>query len=192
MVIEARLRQLRCLPTRGGVRIADFVTTWCTSLNQMEAAGFLPGIRQLLSILADGLPQSTVAYINLYDSIISSLNEPNEQLLPNIHLLFDRIINIENNMQQNYILNPNSRHPPLPSVSFMVPPAQLSSSAATMPPPATPQPAQTTLRCSNCGRLGHGSPTCFQPGGAMEGCRDKYIASRTPKPVVHIAEIEDS
>src|ERR1700678_1970810 len=106
MVIEGRLRQLRCLPTRGGVRIADFISVWRTSLNQMDAAGFLPGIRQLLSILADGLPHSTVAFINLYDTIMSSLNEPNKQLLPNIHLLFDRIINIENNTQRSRIMNP--------------------------------------------------------------------------------------
>ena len=56
MVIEARLQQLWCLPTRGGVRVTDFVTTWHTLINQMEAAGFLPGTRQLLSIFVDGLP----------------------------------------------------------------------------------------------------------------------------------------
>jgi hypothetical protein len=30
MVIEARLRQLKCLPTRGGVHITEFITTWRT------------------------------------------------------------------------------------------------------------------------------------------------------------------
>ena len=74
MDIEAHLRQLKCLPTRGGVRLADFITTWRTSLNQMEAAGFLPSPRQLLLIFADGLPQSTVAFVNLYDNIIRCLN----------------------------------------------------------------------------------------------------------------------
>lgn len=98
MVIEARLRQLKCLPSRGGVRLVDFITTWRTSLNQMpvEAAGFLPSPRQLLSIFADGLPQSTVAFVNLYDNIILCLNEPNDQLLPNIHHLFDRAVNLDN------------------------------------------------------------------------------------------------
>ena len=89
----------------------------------MEAAGFLPGIRQLLSTLADGLPQNTVAFINLYDNIISSLNELNEQLLPNIHQLFDCIINIENNIQRNRIMNPVSRRPP-PSTPISTQPAQ--------------------------------------------------------------------
>ena len=68
MVIEACLQQLKCLSTRGGVHFADFITTWCTSVNQMEAAGFLSGICQLLSILADGLPHNTVTFINLYDN----------------------------------------------------------------------------------------------------------------------------
>ena len=99
MVLEARLRQLRCLPTRGGVRISDYITTWRISINQMEAAGFLPGTRQLLAIFADGLPTNTVAFINLYNNILSSLNEPNEQLLPNIHHVFDRTIHIDNNIQ---------------------------------------------------------------------------------------------
>ena len=94
ILIEAHLRQLRCLPTRGGVRVPEFVTTWRISINQMEAAGFLPGTCQLLAIFADGLPNNTVAFINLYDLIILSLNEPNEQLLPNIHSLFDQTIHI--------------------------------------------------------------------------------------------------
>ena len=109
MIIEAKLRQLRCLPARGGVRVTEFITTWRTSLNQMEAAGFLPGIRQLLVIFADGLPNNTVAFVNLYDSILSSLNEPYEQSLPNIHYLFDRTIHIENNIQRNRILHPNTQ-----------------------------------------------------------------------------------
>jgi hypothetical protein len=176
MVIEAKLRQLRCLPTRGGVRITDFITTWRVSINQMEAAGFLPGARQLLSILADGLPLSTVAFINLHDNIMNSLNEPNEQLLPNIHHLFDQLTNIENNMQRTRLLNPITRRPPPPSNTHTITPT-------TQPPPApanAPSPtAQTATRliCSNCGRPGHSEPTCFQPGGAMEGRRDEYLAS---------------
>jgi hypothetical protein len=191
MVIEARLRQLRCLPTRGGVRITEFITTWRISINQMEAAGFLPGIRQLLSILADGLPHNTVAFVNLYDNIISSLNEPNERLLPNIHHLFDRIVSIENNIQRNRILNPNIRRPPQ-APPFTTPSTQPLPTTAVGPPPATPQGTQTTLRCSNCGRPGHGGPTCFQPGGAMEGRREEYLASRMPKPIAHIAEVEEN
>ena len=119
MVIEARHCQLKCLPTQGGVRLADFITTWRTSLNQMEAAGFLPSPRQLLSIFADGLPQSTVAFVNLYDNIILSLNEPNDQLLPNIHHLFDRAVNLDNNLQRTRIINP--RRPPSPcSCRFVI------------------------------------------------------------------------
>lgn len=71
----------------------------------MEAAGFLPGTHQLLSIFADGLPTNTVSFINFYDNIISSLNELNEQALPNIHDLFDHTIHIENNMQHVRIMN---------------------------------------------------------------------------------------
>src|ERR1700678_1685216 len=189
MVIEARLRQLKCLPTRGGVRTTDFISIWRTSVNQMEAAGFLPGIRQLLSILADGLPQNTVAFINLYDNIISSLNKPDDQLLPNIHQLFDRIVHIENNLQRNRIMNPTARRPP-PLTPTSTQPTQTLPPARIIPSTTTAQSTQTTICCSNCGRTGHGGPTCFQPGGAMEGRREEYLASRLSKPMAHIAEVE--
>ena len=195
MVIEARLRQLRCLPTRGGVHVTDFVTTWHTSINQMEAASFLPGTRQLLSIFVDSLPNSTVAFINLYDDIMSSLNEPLEQSLPNIHYLFDRTIQIDNNIQRNRILHPTIRHPLQSQQSV---PATMTPNTTTVSTPVSKSQGTrtdrqtTTLICSNCGRPGHNVPTCFQPGGGMEGRREEYLASRPPRPIAHIAEIEDN
>ena len=199
MIIEARLRQLRCLPTRGGVRVTEFITTWRILVNQMEAAGFLPGIRQLLSIFADGLPTNTVAFINLYDHIISSLNEPHEQSLPNIHFLFDRTMQIENNIQRNRILNPIARRTqPNPSLSSHInsSTSNITTDPSTTAPQAT-RPTQasnqtsTTLLCSNCHRPGHTDRTCFQPGGGMEGRRDEYMANRVPKPIAHVAEVEE-
>ena len=197
MVVEARLRQLRCLPTRGGVRVGDFITTWRISINQMEAAGFLPGTRQLLSIFADGLPTNTVAFINLYDSIISSLNEFDESSLPNIYYLFDRTTQIENNIQRNRIMNPSNRRqqPPLSSSSSTA--QTTSTTAVTGAPAVTSQPPNSVrpgskLHCSNCDRDGHTDLTCFQPGGAMEGRREEYLASRVPKPIAHIAEVEET
>jgi hypothetical protein len=166
----------------------------------MEAAGFLPGPRQLLSIFADGLPHNTVAFINLYDNIIAWLNEPNEQLLPSINSLFDRTINIENNIQRHRILNPNPRRSlsTLPPTAPTVQPANTTS--VVSPPTSTPVQVATstsrglrsTLRCSNCGHTGHGSDTCFQPGGAMEGRRDEYLANRPPRAIAHIAEVEEN
>ena len=203
MIIEAKLRQLRCLPARGGVRVAEFITTWRTSVNQMEAAGFLPGIRQLLVIFADGLPNNTVAFINLYDSILTSLNEPYEHSLPNIHYLFDCTIHIENNIQRNRILHPNARR--LQPTSSHIPSNQTSVGTTSSTPQTTrPTPPGTTtqcsnchrdgntLHCSNCHRDGHTDRTCFQPGGAMEGRRDEYLANRVPKPIAHIAEVEEN
>ena len=187
MVIEARLRNLKCLPTRGGVRLTDFITTWRTSLNQMDAAGYPPSPRQILTIFADGLPQHSVAFVNLYDYIILSLNEPNEQMLPNIHQLFDRAVNLDNNLQRTRLLNP--RRLPLSA-----PAAPSSSTTALVPPaPANSLPPATGTRsgrrCSNCGREGHTDDTCFQPSGAMEGRCEEYLASRPPR-VAHIAEVE--
>jgi hypothetical protein len=134
----------------------------------MEAARFLPGTRQLLSILADGLPHSTAAFINLYDSIIYALNEPNEKLLPSIHHLLDRIVNIDNNIQRTRLLHPPPRRrPPATSVVHAT---VAPSSAATGPTAGT---QSTVPHCSNCNRPGHMDKTCFQPGGGMEGRREE-------------------
>ena len=140
------LRQLRCLPIRGGVHVPEFVTTWRISINQMEVAGFLPGTRHLLAIFADRLPNNTVTFINLYDLIISSLNEPNEQLLPNIHSLFDWTIHIENNIQRHRILYPNPRCPQ----SSNPPPS--SSAQPTSPPAAGCSRHYTTVHPTTSNR----------------------------------------
>jgi hypothetical protein len=188
MVIEARLRQLKCLPARGGVRVTDFITTWRVSYNQMEAAGFLPGTRQLLAIFADGLPNNTVSFVNLYDHIIFSLNEPNEQALPNIHGLFDRTIHIENNIQRSRIMNPPARTR-LPTSNQPATPTTPSQSSINTASPVSSVP--TTRHCKNCNRPGHTDDTCFQPGGGMEGRREEFLANRPVKPIAHITEVEE-
>ena len=84
----------------------------------------------------------------------------------------------------------NPRRPPLPAPAA-------SSSTSTVLTPITTNPLPSTTgtrsgrRCSNCGREGHTDETCFQTGGAMEGQREEYLASRFPK-VTHIAEVEES
>lgn len=158
----------------------------------METAGFLPSPCQLLSIFADGLPCSTVAFINLYDNIISWLNKPNKQLLPSIHFLFDHTVNIENNIQCNHIMNPSPCHPVPGMTPTPVQPVQPVPAASLPITPANACGARPPLCCSNCGCDGHMDDTCFQPGGAMEGWRDEYLANRIPKPITHIAEVDDS
>ena len=175
--------------------VPEFINIWCVSINQMEASRFLlPGNRQLLSIFADGLPNNTVAFINLYDNIILSLNESNEQFLPNIHQLFDCTVHIKNNVQHIRTLNHTTWCPQTltlitPSTQPPISPTTGLSSSATQ---ATPTAQSTTpLCCSNCGHSGHNTPTCFQPGGAMEGWQEEHLASRIPKLIAHIVEVEE-
>jgi hypothetical protein len=75
-----------------------------------------------------------VALCRRIDNIILSLNEPNEHLLPNIHQLFDRAINLDNNLQRTRLLNP--RRPPLPAPA---------ASASSTPALALPAPATSLL-----------------------------------------------
>ena len=70
----------------------------------------LHGAHHLLAIFADGLLNNMVSFINLYDYVISSLNELHEHLLPNIHYLFECTVIIDNNIQCNHILYPSTCH----------------------------------------------------------------------------------
>ena len=184
MVIETKLRQLRCLPTRGGVRVTDYVATWRTSFNQMEAAGHLPSQRQLLTMFVDGLPTNSVSFITLYNNVLTSLND-NSQPLPSIHHLFDHAIRLESNLQRTRILHPNSR-------------PTINATAASSPVPSnkptnatSTQSTNTAIKCGNCGRP-HATDKCFQPGGAMEGKRDEVLASRPGRPQAHLADIDEA
>ena len=182
MVIEARLRQLRCLPMRGGVRVPDYVSTWRTGYNQMEAAGHLPSERQLLAMFVDGLPTNAVPYVTLYDNVLNSLNDANG--LPNLIHLFDHVIRIENNLLRTRLLNPNHRS--LPIASSTSSPLTPNKTAA----PASTPSATATVICGNCGRP-HATDKCFQPGGAMEGKRAEVLSSRPLRPQAHLAGIDE-
>jgi Reverse transcriptase (RNA-dependent DNA polymerase) len=182
MIIEAKLRQLCCLPTRGGVKVPDYVATWRTAHNQMEAAGYLPSKRQLLAMFVDGLPTNSVSFVTLYDNVLNSLNDSVE--LPNIQHLFDHVIRIENNILRTRLLNPHIR--PLPAATLTPLPLNPTKVVTT----ASAQPTGMTVNCGNCGRR-HPTEKCFQPGGAMEGKREEVLASRPIRPQAHLAEIDE-
>ena len=183
MIIEAKLRQLRCLPTRGGVRVSDYVATWRTAFNQMDAAGHLPSKRQLLAMFVDGLPTNAVPFITLYDNVLNSLNDTNG--LPNIQHLFDHVIRIENNLLRTRLLNPNQRPPPTASLNPS--PITATKPSTTVTAPQT----NTKVICGNCGRP-HATDKCFQAGGAMEGKRDEVLANaRSARPQAYLADVDE-
>lgn len=168
MIIEAKLRQLQCLPTRGGVRVTEYVATWRAAFNQMESAGHLPSERQLLAMFVDGLPTNAVPFVTLYDNVLNSLDGVDG--LPNIHHLFNHVVRIENNLLWTHLLNSNQRL--LPNNTSLIPSLPVTNKSTT-----TTQPTSTKVTCGNCGRP-HATDKCFQPGGVMEGKRDEVLASR--------------
>jgi hypothetical protein len=201
MSIEARLRRLRCLPARGGVRVPEYISTWRSSYNQMEAAGYPPSSRQALTMFADGLLTNTVSFVNLHDTIITSLNEPDETLLPNLYYLFDQVIRLDNIAIRSRTLhndgrlhNPTIHQPPTPTSTTLIPSATNSKPASTSTPtdstPSQPNAMGRSRKCNNCGGVGHTDATCFQSGGGMEGRRDEYLANRPARAQVHLANTD--
>ena len=84
--------------------------------------------------------------------------------------------------------------PPLPPVvgppSLPAPvlaPTPLRSSA-----PAVERVPRAPLTCSNCGRSGHITATCFQPGGGMEGRRGEYRGNKTGMMAMFAEMMEDA
>ena len=51
------------------------VTTWRISINQIEAAGFHPGIQHLLALFADGLPNNVDLYGHMVGTEIMPLRD---------------------------------------------------------------------------------------------------------------------
>ena len=186
MAIETRLRQLKCMPARGGVRVLDYVSTWRMLYNQMEAAGYPLSIRQTLTMFIDGLPTNVVSYITLYDNIMVSLNEPNDSLLPNIHHLLDHVVRIDGNVTRSRLLNQDHC-----TIQPAHQPVNTSSSTPIATIPAMDGDTGNVRKCGNCGLKGHTENTCFQPSGKMEGRREEYLASRATKPHAHLANVED-
>jgi len=144
--------------------------------------GTLPS-KQVLTMFADGRPTNIVIVLTLHDTIITSLNEPNKALLPNLYLLFDQVIRLDNNAVHSCTLHNDIRshnmahiNPPIPSNN----PISSTSRLATTPASAEPTPNQPILvtkthKCSNCSGIGHTDATCFQPGGGMEGRRRNIL-----------------
>lgn len=186
MAIEACLRRLRCLPTRGGVRIPEYISIWRSSYNQMEAAGYPPSSRQALTMFADSLPTNTVSFVNLHDTVITSLNEPNEALLPNLYYLFDQVICLDNIATRSRTLhndirlhNPTSHQSSTLTSTTLIPPTTKPTTISAPADSAStqPNPMGRSRKCNNCGGIGHTDTTCFQPGSGMEGRREEYLAN---------------
>src|ERR1700678_954170 len=84
---------------------------------------------------------------------------------------------------------PRQSHVP-PSVSH---PASLPPSAVALTPTLPPSVGSGTAKtCSNCGRRGHSVPTCFSPGGGMEGQRDMYRKDKSKVVAMLIASLDDA
>ena len=90
------------------------------------------------------------------------------------------------------------------SRSSRIPPNSVPPSALTDPVPkstaqsSSTESGQTTTKdnppkiCSNCGKRGHLVPTCFAPGGGMEGRRDEYKRDRNKVVAMLVASLDEA
>ena len=57
---------------------------------------------------------------------------------------------------------------------------------------SVPHEGGSSKVCTNCGKCGHLLPTCFEPGGGMEGRRDEYRRDRNRMVAMLVALLDEA
>lgn len=176
MAIAVWLHSLFCGPL---VTIQSYVTTWHTSLLQMENTGCPLDHRDAVEIFCAGLPATNQQYNNLHESLEHHVNCSSDAKLPLMDDVFNTVLDIDHTIQHYCpsVLSGNCTCPGAPTVSSTA--IRISGSSANYATPSTSATQSTSTAaasstsskhvvCGNCSGI-HPTPDCFQPRGAMEG-----------------------
>ena len=184
------LNTLTCLPGR----VQEYVSRWRIGISRLQSANFPVSIKLCISQFIRGLPV-IAAFNTLRAALPTHISNASDndygafvtmtETALELDTIFKSAIHLSRptrpaNSHTAPIQDPTSRQLNIPSSV---------DSTKSNPPPSAPGTGTTKI-CTNCGRRGHLVPTCFEPGGGMEGRRDEFRRDRNKVVAMLVATLE--
>ena len=187
------MNTLYATPCQPG-RVQEFVSKWRTGLSRIQSARFPFSIRMCLNQFVCGLP-NIPAFNSLRSDLPARITNAHDQDFGAFVALTESALELDT-IFRSILPQPRTRSqvpPPSVNPSLSTP----SHTPATSLPGPTITPATGTASylqklCSNCGRKGHLVPTCFAPGGGMEGRQAEFKRDRTKVMAMLLADLDES
>ena len=189
------LNGLYCQPGR----VQEYVSRWCSGLSRLQSARFPFSIKLCVSQFIRGLPVLP-AFNTLQAVLLTHVADAGDQdygsfvTITETALELDVIFRSAAHVPRSSCI-PLSSMPSLDLTDSVPKSIQSSaqSSSAGRGQPATSTFDNNSLKvCSNCGKHGHLIPTCFAPGGGMEGRRDEYKRDRNKVVAMLVASLDEA
>ena len=183
------LHNLSCLPGR----VQEYVSKWRAGISRLQSANFPVSIKLCVSQFIRGLP-----VIAAFNTLRAALPTHIAQAADHDYGAFVTIT--ESALELDTIFKsavhflrpsrpPNIRTQDSSSRSSIV----SAVPDSTKPTVVSSAPAAISAKiCTNCGRRGHLVPTCFEPGGGMEGRHDEYKCDKGKYMAMLAASLEEA
>src|ERR1700678_3293962 len=191
------LNSLHGTPCQPG-RVQEFVSKWRTGLSRLRSTTFPFSIKMCINQFVCGLP-NIPAFNSLRSDLPDRVASAGDQNFGAFIALTEKVLELDvifksilpQASQARSRSLPSSLPPPAASVSL---PSSTSSPIIPSTAPAASAGAvpYSLKLCSNCGRKGHLAPTCFEPGGGMEGRRADFKRDRNKVVAMLIADLGES
>jgi hypothetical protein len=176
-------------------RVQEYVSKWRTGISRLQSSKFPFSIKLSISQFVRGLPFAP-AFNTLRANLPSHVLAANDQDYGAFVVITETALELDtifrSTHQSSRVTRQQNFHPNVPSLVPPVHPASSSSAVTTSNATLQSNVGSGTKTCSNCGRRGHTVPTCFSPGGGMEGQRDVYKKDKGKVVAMLIASLDDA
>ncbi|KAF8804217.1 hypothetical protein BYT27DRAFT_7259650 [Phlegmacium glaucopus] len=181
------LSSVACIPGH----IQEYVSKWRTGISCLQSTKFPFSIKLCISQFICGLPH-VPAFNMLHADLSNRIAAAGDQDYGAFVIITENVLKLETIFHSvNHV--PRSTRPLPANQTTLSPPQKITPNSIVPVPNAvpdwTPVPVQT---CGNCGKTGHSVPTCFSPGGGMEGQRGAYKRDKGRFVVMLLVNLDNS
>jgi hypothetical protein len=174
--------------------VQEFISKWRTGLSRLHSANFPFSVKMCINQFICGLPNNP-AFNSIRSDLPNRVTSANDRDLGAFIDLTEKALELDTIFKS--ILPPSRPRVAPPS---SLPTATSTPTLMTSSTPiqvSTANTASGTLPysaklCTNCGRKGHLVPTCFEPGGGMEGRRAEFKRDRSKVVAMLLADLDES